>query len=229
MGQAWRCTYWVLKKLRRPHLAQVHLPSCSKQCRGWWKWDSFLLQVKSLHSGGDSAGITITWSPSAVPQGGSLDLLLPLQAAVQMQMQSSHWFSHEATGRPLWWSKFKLHWDNVPGSASVFRPLRDRKGRGGRCIFLALGNGVCHGSQRGSREVLMTILLLGTVHLISTLYCTWTLPITVSLYFALFPVECVLVKWSVSLSSHAFCGCSALHTKVMQPWLGLGSPETDSW
>ena len=77
MGQARRCTYWVLKNLRRPHLAQVHLLSCARQCGGWWKCDSFLLQVKSLHSGGDSAGISITWSPSAIPLGGSSDLLPP--------------------------------------------------------------------------------------------------------------------------------------------------------
>lgn len=49
------------------------------------------------------------WGPSAVPQGGTSDLLLPLQAAAEMQMQSSHWLPDEAAGRPLWWSKFKLH------------------------------------------------------------------------------------------------------------------------
>lgn len=70
----------------------VHLPFCTNQCRRCERGGSFLLLVKSLHTCGDSAGVSITCSPSTAQQRGSTGLFLPFQAAGQMQ--NTHLFPH---------------------------------------------------------------------------------------------------------------------------------------
>lgn len=47
-ARAWRCTYWVLKKPRRPHLAQVHLPSPAPSSAG-------MVEVSLLPAAGEKA------------------------------------------------------------------------------------------------------------------------------------------------------------------------------